>query len=133
MSSTANPDPQITKLSTLTNLFFNNIGEPLIAVQEKKCERHLIAERNNHTTEYDKINNLRQKATNDLSQVNNNYMFDSQNQREPKKIVDNVAVSSTKRLPRKPDDLPLDINPSKLKKRKFYLGEKVYGIKYSQL
>jgi len=138
-AATEKPHPHKAKVTTSLNTVLNNTVEPLITIQEELCKSYLVSKKFKMATGNELLNNLMEKTDKGLSQLYKNmYKFDSQIKfkfNEEINIVDenydnDVAIVTTKQLPGLPDDLP---EKGKLLRHLLKLGDKVYGMKYSQL
>jgi len=130
-------DPQIARFTTALGTILNDTVAPLFKKQEELCESYLISQKAKQETGNEKLNSLAQQVDLAIGRLYNNlYKFDSQRKFEYDKevsIVDDnsdIAILSAKTLPGLPDDLPEE---GKLIRHSLKVGDRVYGMKHSQM
>jgi len=123
---------QETKLSESIHEIWNKTVKPLVTVQKKKITNYLISKRSKLISERDKLNNVMREVENNLKNLFKSiYKYENQQKfefDEEISIVDitDVVMLGTKRLCRTK-------KKGKLIRSLLKVGEKVYGMKYSQL
>ncbi|XP_060865063.1 histone-lysine N-methyltransferase eggless-like [Metopolophium dirhodum] len=135
--STEDLNPQIAKLSTSLNTILKDTVGPLFKKQEELCESYLISKKAKLVVVNEQLNKIAEETDQAIARLYKNlYKFD--NQRKFKfdeevsidDIADDVAIVSTKLLPGLPDGLPEE---GKLIRHLLKVGDRVYGMKHSQM
>eukprot|EP00102_Acyrthosiphon_pisum_P023915 XP_016661125.1 PREDICTED: histone-lysine N-methyltransferase eggless-like [Acyrthosiphon pisum] len=136
--STENLDPQIAKLRTTLNTILEDTVGPLFEKQEELCEIYLASQKAEIDADNKRLEKLSEKVDRALRQLYNKlYKFDDQRKFEFDKEIrvfdhfnDDVELIASKTLPILPNDLPKE---GQLKRHLLTVGDRVYGMKHSQL
>jgi len=112
--------------------------EPFFKKQEELCESYLISKKAKLVAGNEQLNKVVNQVDQAIGQLFNNlYKFDSQRKFKfdeeisiDENLDNDVALLSTKTLPRLPNDLPEE---GILIRDLLKVGEKVYGMKHSQM
>jgi len=134
--STSNSNPQITKLPESIQAIWNKTVKPLVTAQKEKITNYLISERSQLITGIEQIKDTVTELDNKLKNMYNKlYKFDRQQNfdfDEETNVVEinDVIILKSIPLPEQPKDLP---RRGKLTRPLLKMGDKVYGMKDSQL
>jgi len=135
--STKDLNPQIAKLSTSLKTIMKDTVGPF-KKQQELCESYLISKKAKLVAANEQLNNVAEEVDRAIAQLYNNlYKFDNQRKFEFDEeitiddTVDNdVSIVSTILLPGLPEDLPEE---GKLIRHLLKVGDRVYGMKHSQM